>query len=345
MNKNQEQAGKTVFAEETTNENTNGETKSGDSTITNNIENHINGGEAEVNNSITNDVENGENNQLDNNITNNIQVNVDVNVNNDVKNNVDGQESSKNGNDNGSEDDKNNNDSGDDKNNNGKENSEGDTSNSDEVVWGVDSASLTSSDMLSCVKENFGSPEVWGRYLGEKEGVSAGITPEEVELLHSNDIKILVIWNHFTDATGYENGVEQAEQAIQEAKDLGIPEGVAIFADIEPNYPVDSEFIRGWYEVVSDSEYVPGIYGIFDPERDLYQQYEKAAADNPELLESVYLWTASPNTGITSEDNAPEYKPEAPESSLIAGWQYGIDAETCNIDTNLFSGDIMDVLW
>ncbi|HWO96582.1 MAG TPA: hypothetical protein VNM45_09645 [Bacillus sp. (in: firmicutes)] len=38
----------------------------------------------------------------------------------------------------------------------------------------------------------------------------------------------------------------EAEKAINYANDLGVPMGVALFADIEPGYPVDSEFIRGW---------------------------------------------------------------------------------------------------
>ncbi|HZG73494.1 MAG TPA: glycoside hydrolase domain-containing protein, partial [Chondromyces sp.] len=217
--------------------------------------------------------------------------------------------------------------------------------NKNQVVWGVDSASLTTNELLACVKENFGNPQIWGRYLGEKEGVSKGLTANEIELLHSNDINILVIWNHFTDATGYENGQNQAREAIQEAKELGIPQGVAIFADIEPNYPVDSEFIRGWFEVMNDSEYAAGIYGIFDAERELSQAFQQAAQSNKDLLENTYLWTAAPNTGITSESNAPEYQPEAPENSLIAGWQYGIDAQACNIDTNLFNGQVLDVVW
>lgn len=340
---------KKVSAEEKMDEGVNKESKNGDSSVTNQIENNINGDQAEVNNSITNNVENGENNQVDNQISNNIQVNVDVNISNDVENNVKGDKSSTNKDNHGNTNDSQENDDGKDndngKGNNGEQTPDGTKSGNDEVVWGVDSASLTTSEMLACVKENFGTPEVWGRYLGEKNGVSAGITSDEIKLLHDQEIKILVIWNHFTDATGSENGKQQAEEAIQQAQELGIPEGVAIFADIEPNYPVDSEFIRGWYEAMNESEYIPGIYGIFNPERDLYQEYEKAAAENPEILDNVYLWTASPNTGITSKENAPEYQPEVPENSLIAGWQYGIDAETCNIDTNLFSGNVIDVLW
>lgn len=313
--------------------------KDGDSAITNNVENNVNSENADVNNSIENKLNNSDNNSIENNVTNNIEVNVDVNVTNNINNNVDGQNS---GSKNNGEKSQGNGVSEQDGSAQGDNN---DTSNDDEVVWGVDSASLTTSEMLACVRDNFGDPKIWGRYLGEKDGVSAGLTTEEVELLHTNDIQILVIWNHFNDATGYKNGQQEAELAIQKAEEFGIPEGVAIFADIEPNYPVDSEFIRGWSETMTNSKYSSGIYGVFDPERDLYKEYEKAASNNREIAENTYLWTAAPNIGITSESNAPQYQPEAPENTLIGGWQYGLDAQACNIDTNLFSGKITDVLW
>ncbi|MDM5225562.1 DUF1906 domain-containing protein [Cytobacillus sp. NJ13] len=312
-----------------------GQSKSNDSDISNQVKNNIKGNKANVNNSIDNDLNNGEDSQIDNNVTNDIEVNVDVNVTNTIKNKADqNQDPGQTGN--GNEN------SGSDK---GAKNDQEGKPEDDEVVWGVDSASLTTSDLLSCVRENFGSPKVWGRYLGEKEGVSAGITPQEAELLQGNDIKLLVIWNRFNDATGLENGQSEARAAVQLAQELGIPEGVAIFADIEPDYPVDSSFIEGWYQAMEESPYHPGIYGIFDKEQALTKSFSQAAAENSSLLENTFIWTAAPNVGITEQEQAPGYKPEAPANSLIAGWQYGIDAKVCNIDTNLFSKDILDVLW
>ncbi|KAB2329815.1 DUF1906 domain-containing protein [Bacillus mesophilum] len=319
----------------------------GESGVINNVENDVNSDKANINNSIDNQIENGNNNSIDNNITNNINVNVDVNVQNDITNHTDGASSNQDQNSDES------NDAGNDQNSSEEnadqsssdQNASGNGNGSEEVVWGVDSASLTTNDLLSCVRENFGDPAIWGRYLGEKEGVSAGITPEEIDLLHNEGIEVLIIWNHFTNATGYENGQNEARQAIEEARQLGIPEGVAIFADIEPNYPVDSEFIRGYYDGLSESSYVPGVYGVFDSERALFTEYAAAAANNSDLQNDMIIWTASPQEGITTKENAPEYNPEAPEGSQVYGWQYGLDAQTCNIDTNLFRGALTDYLW
>ncbi|MDQ0232485.1 glycoside hydrolase domain-containing protein [Metabacillus malikii] len=214
-----------------------------------------------------------------------------------------------------------------------------------DFVWGVDSASYTDDTLLACVNDNFGNPKVWGRYLGDKEGVSKGITKEEWQLLNKNGIKVLLISNQFTDATTYEKGKAEAEQAIKLAKEVGSPEKSAIFADIEPDYPVDENFIVGWYETISSSGYIPGIYGIFDQEEKLTIAFNAASEQKEGLKESTYLWTAAPNIGITSESNAPKYSPEGPEGSMLYGWQYGIDAETCNIDTNLFKGELLNHLW
>lgn len=219
------------------------------------------------------------------------------------------------------------------------------TINPNADYWGVDSASITTEELYNCVQSNFGKPSVWGRYLGTIDGVSHGLTKEEVEYLHANGVKILLINNQFNNATGYENGVEQARTGISLASEIQAPEGVAIFADIEPDYPVDSAFIQGWFEAMMASPYKPGIYGVFSPESALVEAYQASVYENQEIQSKVILWTASPHVDVTSQANAPENSAEAPEGSLLYGWQYGINAETCNIDTNLFKGSLFDFLW
>ncbi|MBC5636480.1 DUF1906 domain-containing protein [Ornithinibacillus sp. BX22] len=214
--------------------------------------------------------------------------------------------------------------------------------NSNEIHWGVDSASYTDDDFYACVVDNFGEPVVWGRYLGEKEGVSEGLDADEVQLLHDNDIQILVIYNHVEDARGYDNGVSHAEEAITMAQEMEIPEGVAIFVDIEPEYPVDEAFMEGWYETMADSNYEPGVYGVFDEESELLNAYNSM---EQEVQENTIVWTAYPQEEITTKEDAPEYNPQGPENAKVYGWQYAIDSETCNIDTNLFEDNMLDYLW
>ncbi|WP_312889216.1 glycoside hydrolase domain-containing protein [Desertibacillus haloalkaliphilus] len=221
----------------------------------------------------------------------------------------------------------------------------GDTNEDVEFIWGVDSASRTTEDFYQCVTTNFGEPEIWGRYLGDKEGVSYGLTTDEINLLHDQRIQILVIYNHFTDGTTYERGVQEAEQAIALANELSIPEGVALFANVEPEYPIDADFITGWYDTLAESVYEAGIYGDFSEDGDIHHAFQQAASEQAEIQDHTVIWTHQPQIGITTEENAPEYQPAAPEGSLAWGWQYGIESEACNIDTNLFSSELVDYLW
>ncbi|WP_377896807.1 glycoside hydrolase domain-containing protein [Gottfriedia sp. OAE603] len=211
--------------------------------------------------------------------------------------------------------------------------------------WGVDSASNITNQFLTCVKKEFGTPEVWGRYLGTKEDVSKGITKKEAALLHSKKIKILLINNQFVSATGYKNGIKQAQVGGKLASALDVPKGTAIFADIEPIYEVDAEFIKGYYDEMKKMGYVSGIYGVFDNGQDLSKAYKQAAKEHRRLSKETILWTAFPQRGITSKTKAPEFLAGGPSDSKIYGWQYGLDATDCNIDTNLFKGDLIKFLW
>jgi hypothetical protein len=214
-----------------------------------------------------------------------------------------------------------------------------------QILWGVDTASKLDQAFLQCVVDNYGKPSVFGRYLETKEGVSAGLTPEEVELLHQQGIKIIPIYNHFTNATTYENGAHEAQAAIAYAQQIGIPEGNAIFADIEPTYPVDENFIRGWVDTLLGSPYKPGIYGVFTNDSALTAAYQAAIASNQNVQSQTVIWSSNPDPGVTPQANAPEFQPGAPANVPVSIWQYGIDGEICNIDTNLIQSTVLDFLW
>ncbi|WP_307394369.1 glycoside hydrolase domain-containing protein [Bacillus horti] len=149
----------------------------------------------------------------------------------------------------------------------------------------------------------------------------------------------------FTDARGYQNGVNMAEDAIKRAEEIGAPEGVAIFANIEPIYPVDADFMMGWVETLSPSPYEAAIYGDFSEGHDVRAAFDQAVEVNPSILDVAIIWTHQPQKGITTRENAPEFNPGTPEEARALMWQYGIDAETCNIDTNLFKRKLLDYLW
>nr|WP_275899499.1 glycoside hydrolase domain-containing protein [Bacillus piscicola] len=298
--------------------------------VSNNVENNVKGNRTNVNNTIRNEIDRNGETTIDNNTVNNVEVTVDVSVSNTIDNNVKEKGESSEG-----------------SNDNGKGNSSGDNGNGEnnKYLWGVDTASIADKSLVECVEKNYGNPKVWGRYLGTKDGVSRGITMPEIERLREDGDHVLLIWNHFENATGFEKGQQVAQEAIKMADEFGVPQGTAIFADVEPTYPVDAAFLQGWYAGFQESRYKAGVYGVFDPNSEVRAAFNEAAGESNEFQDNTYVWSAAPQVGVTTKKNAPSYQPEAPKDSLSWGWQYGIEAETCNIDTNLFKSDLIEVSW
>lgn len=211
-----------------------------------------------------------------------------------------------------------------------------------EPLWGVDTAGHVNDSLYKCVADHYGKPDFWGRYMKSKGDTSEGLTKDEVSFIHKKGGKILLIYNHFNNATGYDKGVSEAKDAISFAKDLGVPKARTLFADIEPTYPVDSGFIRGWVKKLSSSPYKAGIYGDFSKDSKLRKAYQAAIE---KVDHKPILWSFQPRAGITLKKEAPYFAPAAPKASKTLIWQYGINAKKCNIDTDLAQSKVKKDLW
>ncbi|WP_010282874.1 glycoside hydrolase domain-containing protein [Bacillus timonensis] len=212
-------------------------------------------------------------------------------------------------------------------------------------VWGVDSATVADEELYTCVKNNFGNPKFWGRYLSDVPNVSAGLTKDEISFLKNHGIKILPIYNVFSDATGYARGQLAARNAVFNARRLEITNNVALFANVERFFAVDEAWIRGWVESIYPSGYRPGIY--HDPiEGGFSEAYCEAARKNKQVAVQTILWSSEPEPGVTKERKAPVFKPHSPKCKAnVWVWQYGRDAQICPIDTNLADQRALNYLY
>jgi hypothetical protein len=212
-------------------------------------------------------------------------------------------------------------------------------------VWGVDSRVKVTGELLRCVRENFGSPKYWGRYLSEVEGVSEGLTKKEIQFIHSKGMKLLPIFNFFDNAAGYEKGKIIGRNAIYHARRLGIPKDKVIFANIERYYDVDEAFIRGWVESLFSTGYRPGFFHD-SVEGGFARTYCEAVQNNKQVALQAILWSAEPETGVTTERKAPSYNPASPPCKAnVWAWQYGRNAESCSIGTVLADSRLMQYLY
>ncbi|WP_456275697.1 glycoside hydrolase domain-containing protein [Bacillus sp. AK128] len=212
-------------------------------------------------------------------------------------------------------------------------------------VWGVDSAARVTESLFSCIGSNFGNPKYWGRYLTDVPNVSDGLTKEEISFIRSKGTRVLPIYNVFTEAVGYDRGRIAARNAVFNAKRLGIPQDILLFANIENFFSVDSEWIRGWVENLYPTGYRAGIY--HDPVKGGFQEaYCQAVKENNQIAVQAVLWSAEPEPGVTKERNAPRFNPITPKCKAnVWLWQYGRDSDICPIDTNLADERVLKYLY
>ncbi|KHF37818.1 glycoside hydrolase domain-containing protein [Halalkalibacter okhensis] len=202
--------------------------------------------------------------------------------------------------------------------------------------WGVDSAAAVTEELHQCVIDNFGRPDFWGRYLSTIPNVSEGLTPDEYRYIQNQGIKLMPIYNNFQAAVGSRAGAVAARNAIFKSRQLGIPEGTFIFANVERFFEVDSEWIVAWVEAFYNSPYRPGIYA--DPDEGPFNEAYCQATNMSNLVrEQAVIWSAEPEPGTTTKRNAPrQFTPSRPDCEAnVWAWQYGRDADECPIDTVL----------
>ena len=211
--------------------------------------------------------------------------------------------------------------------------------------WGVDSSTPVTSELYGCVLTHFGKPAFWGRYLVTVPGASEGLTNQEITLLYNSGTKIMPIYNKLSTTAGYQNGLVAAQNAIFHARRLNVPHGVVIFSNIERFYEVDTAWIRGWFDALYKSPYVPGYY--FDSRRGNFMaSFCEASSEDKKVKTHSVLWSAQPEMGATKSTQAPAFHPVAPPcGGNVWSWQYGREATKCPVDTNLITSQLFSKLW
>lgn len=211
--------------------------------------------------------------------------------------------------------------------------------------WGVDSAENVTEDLYQCVIHNFGRPGFWGRYLVRVQGISEGLTKQEISFIHSKGVKLLPIYNDFKVAIGFRQGIYAANHAVFHAHNLEIPLGVPIFANIERFFEIDREWIQGWTEGILQAGYRSGFYN--DPvSGDFNHAFCHAAKENNIVIRQNILWSAEPVLELDNLYNPLNYEPKAPDcGGNVWIWQYSRQLPQCPIDMNLAIPRLVNLLW
>lgn len=189
------------------------------------------------------------------------------------------------------------------------------------ILWGVDSVTrIDTPGFYDSIVNFYGTPQFYGRYLGN----AYALQPSEVSFAHARGIKLLLVKQSGTASPlSYEAGNARAAEAVANARALGVPAGVAIFANFEANYTIGSGWIRGWFDGIAAAQFAPGFYA--NPRTGSFNgAYCEAVAANG-MIGRSYIWSSNPSPGPTERELAPPFAPTAPScTSRTDAWQYGI---------------------
>ena len=202
------------------------------------------------------------------------------------------------------------------------------------LFWGADSQ-MQSNDLLQNNIEEFEwivrnkkHPDFYGRYL---TGDNC-LTLEEIGFLHGKGCKIVPIYADNCVKQTEQQGTHLAKEIDARALELGIPEGTAIFLEIDENYPVSRDFMRSFAKSLMEEGYTPGFRTNTDAKFMFDREFSRGMQTDREIFKRCLIWAVSPTIkeydGITTShvvypDIWMPYAPSGITRAEIAIWQYG----------------------
>jgi Rv2525c-like, glycoside hydrolase-like domain len=208
------------------------------------------------------------------------------------------------------------------------------------LLWGVDSCkafigTAEGGNLYGAVVKRLGTPDFWGRYLTNT--VCPGISARETALAHAQGMGILPIYNDYncSNVSYYATGHQYAVEAVAAAQRIGISPGRVIAIDIEPYGAacpgagsVDSGFIEGWFDGISDAGYIPVYYGNGTRGSEFARAWCAAVSTLPNIATGSDLWSFQPSLlGRFAKNHAPNYAPyDTSCAGNILAWQYVLSA-------------------
>jgi len=214
------------------------------------------------------------------------------------------------------------------------------------ILWGFDSAQGLSGSNLPAIISARGKPAFIGRYIDKICCIST-LSASEAAYIHSQGIHIMVLDSSITtNDTTTATGVWMANRAITNAHALGIPNGVAIFADIESGSAVDAGFIEGWYNTITAAGYKAGYYNNpYAGSSGFDGAFCSAIGSNANIAKQTILWSDEPSLGWTTEANAPSFAPAhilcgGKATGNMLAWQYALSGGSFDIDSDEISSSV-----
>lgn len=225
------------------------------------------------------------------------------------------------------------------------------TQQPDSLLFGVESK-YQANDILQnnltlfeWVERNKLTPNFWGRNIvGDNK-----LTLSEIRYLHLNGCSIVPIYSVSSEKLYEQQGIDAANEIHSIVADLGIPEGTAVFLEINEEY-VTVEYMYGFAAKLLENGYIPAFKANTDAKYSFDREFSRGMRSNKEIFQKCIIWAVSPTIPeydemTTSHFIHPDvWSPYAPSGITrkdIVVWQYGknchpiYDDANCKVTFNL----------
>lgn len=217
------------------------------------------------------------------------------------------------------------------------------TESPEKLYFGVDSK-IQADDILQnnitefeWVWRNKIYPSFWGRNIVGEDC----LTKEEIDFLHGKACKIAAIYNTAEEKETEEQGIMDAKKVDIVALELGIPQGVAIFLEVEDEEDITTSYMRGFAKGLIKEGYIPAFKANTDAKFDFDREFSRGMQTDKDIFSKCLVWAVAPNlveydkvttTHLIHPDNWMPYAPSGITRDDIAVWQYGKDCHPINDD-------------
>lgn len=209
-------------------------------------------------------------------------------------------------------------------------------------LFGVDSSQKANTvlqhnlTMLEWVTKNKLPPNFWGRNINGENSLDK----EEIEYLHdTGGCKIAPLYQTEEQMLTEQDGVLDAEKAVECAEKLGFHAGHTLYVKIKNSSEVTMEYMLGFAKHLQTKGLIPGMYADTDAHFDFSHQFSRGAVENADVFKKCRIWAVSPslteydkttNAHILYPDYWGPYSPSCMPQDEIAIWQYGIGCHPVN---------------
>ena len=167
-------------------------------------------------------------------------------------------------------------------------------------------------------------PAFWGRNFTD----DSDDAKEEIKYLKSKQCKIAFVFDKITEkSVASRNGIKDALKAVKCAETVGLPkdQGMAIFAQIDPSWNVNNNWMLSFSQVLCEEGYVPGYIANTDSSCSSFDRQCSHYINASKCVDgfNAVFWATEPKSAGKPDEWSP-YCPSALKPQDIKLWSNGI---------------------